>query len=78
MADDLRTFFLRTHIIADIHYELRNKLIKRFEHGNSTLYAKIKVRILTKLIKDRIKVNALYNSKTKYLYVFYIYILNRK
>jgi hypothetical protein len=37
-------------------------------------YAKIKVRIPTKLIRDGIKVNALCNSKTRFLYAFHVYI----
>jgi hypothetical protein len=36
-------------------------------------YVKIKVRILTKPIRDEIKVNALCNSKTGYLYTFHVY-----
>jgi hypothetical protein len=36
-------------------------------------YAKIKIHIPTKLIRDGIKVNALCDSKTKYLYAFHVY-----
>jgi hypothetical protein len=38
MADDLGTFFLGTHIIADTHYELGNKLMKRFRHEKEVVF----------------------------------------
>jgi hypothetical protein len=38
MADDLRTLFLGAHIIADTHYELGNKLMKRFGHEKEVVF----------------------------------------
>jgi hypothetical protein len=38
MADDLGTLFLGAHIIADTHYELGNKLMKRFGHEKEVVF----------------------------------------
>jgi hypothetical protein len=38
MVDELRNFLSGAHIIADIHYELGNKLIKRFEHEKQVVF----------------------------------------
>jgi hypothetical protein len=38
MADELKNHLLNTHIIANTHYELDNKLIKRFEHEKQVVF----------------------------------------
>jgi hypothetical protein len=38
MADELRNLLLSVHIIVDIHYELGNKLMKRFEHEKQVVF----------------------------------------
>jgi 23S rRNA G2445 N2-methylase RlmL len=38
MIDNLRTLFSRAHIIADIYYELGNKLIKQFRHEKKVVF----------------------------------------
>jgi hypothetical protein len=38
MADDLKFFFLRAHIIANTYYELGNKLMKWFKHEKEVVF----------------------------------------
>jgi hypothetical protein len=38
MIDELRNLLPGAHIIADIHYELGNKLMKRFRHEKQVVF----------------------------------------
>jgi hypothetical protein len=38
MANELENFLLGAHIIVDIHYELDNKLMKRFRHEKQVVF----------------------------------------
>jgi hypothetical protein len=38
MVDELRNLLSSAHIIANIHYELSNKLIKRFGHEKQVVF----------------------------------------
>jgi hypothetical protein len=38
IVDELRNLLPSAHIIADIHYELGNKLMKRFGHEKQVVF----------------------------------------
>jgi hypothetical protein len=51
MADELRNLLPSVHIIADIHYELGNKLMKRFGYEKQVVF----YTLITKLYRQKKK-----------------------